>query len=280
MLGISYTPGKVLGFFIFSICLALLMLRFLSYPRLLLAGTGRFIIEEETLLSTIGYKTIVTDHFVVKYTGDDATAHMVAATAEEARDKVERYFGIESKAKTPLVIYPDTVSMARSMGWDRDQKAMGVYFAGTIRVLDPSNWIEGEDPERDFVANGPMVHEYVHLVIDQMTAGNYPRWFTEGMAQYVEREINGFMFSVPEAAHENPYTLNELEHDFDNLDQAKAYWQSLTAVEYIIDKYGDDAPLKIMKMLGKGYTMHQALDALGTDYDRFAVELYQMWKQH
>ena len=49
---------------------------------------------------------------------------------------------------------------------------------------------------KDYFKEGPMVHEYTHLVVDELTGGNYSRWFTEGVAQYVEQQVTGYTLDM------------------------------------------------------------------------------------
>ncbi|MGE5454926.1 MAG: peptidase MA family metallohydrolase [Methylocystaceae bacterium] len=279
MLGTVNTPAKnlvglaVLLWLIISI---LTGIKPWAGPRALLNVVGRYMIAEETMLRTNSYQTITTSNFLVRYQGSQENAQMIARAAEAARGSVDKYFGHTIDNRTPLVVYASTAELANSMGWDRSQQAMGVYWAGTIRVLDPAVWVKSDDAYADFYQNGPMVHEYTHLQIDYLTGGNYPRWFTEGMAQYVEKRVNGFQFAVPEG---KPYTMAELSRRFDRLDEAEAYWQSLTAVEYIIEKYGEEAPFELMKLLKAGYTMPEALDEVSGSYDQVAAELDARWQQ-
>ncbi|MBI2849206.1 MAG: hypothetical protein HYX88_03650 [Chloroflexi bacterium] len=72
--------------------------------------------------------------------------------------------------------------------------ADGVYQAGVIRVVFPST----EDPDEQglileaYAREGPLLHEMTHWFLDQSASGNYPRWFSEGMATYFEAELLGF----------------------------------------------------------------------------------------
>ncbi|MGE5380806.1 MAG: peptidase MA family metallohydrolase [Methylocystaceae bacterium] len=280
MLGTVHTPGKtMLGLVIifFLIFMLLTGIRPWAGPRTLLNAVGRFMIAEETVIRTTGYNTINTSNFLIRYQGNKTDAQMVAEAAETARQNVDAFFGHSIKGQIPVVVYSSTEQLASSMGWDRSQQAMGVYWAGTIKVLDPSVWVDRNDPYTDFYLNGPMVHEYTHMQVDYLTGGNYPRWFTEGLAQYVEKQVNGFQFAVPKQTGV-PYTLDKLSQGFDQLDEAQAYWQSLTAVEYIIEKYGEQAPMTIMHLLKQGYTMPQALDKVCGSYDNLAAELYAQWQ--
>jgi len=54
---------------------------------------------------------------------------------------------------------------------------MGVYWSGVIRILSPDEWLD-EVPSRGrevlFSQQGPIAHEYIHLLVDYQTRGNYP----------------------------------------------------------------------------------------------------------
>jgi hypothetical protein len=178
---------------------------------------------------------------------------------------------------TTIVIYPDSVSLAASFGWDKNEKALGVYWGGTIRVLSPRTWLNGSEEMDRFIKEGPMVHEFAHLMVDEMTRGNYNRWWTEGIAQYMERNITGFEFAVPSSyKRHNFYTLENMENNFDKLDQSVAYWESLEAVDFIVDRYGERSLYSILDNLSHGDSMSIAAEkALGTDYQSFASSFYQ-----
>nr|WP_238480917.1 peptidase MA family metallohydrolase [Desulforadius tongensis] len=106
-----------------------------------------------------------------------------------------------------------------------------------------------------------MAHEIAHLVVDHRTKGNYNRWFTEGVAQYVELELTGFRFRDPAGSLENNrYSLQQLSDNFDRLpNQSLAYRQSLAAVYYLVHRYGEDSLVEIMDLLAEGAALDQAL---------------------
>lgn len=52
-----------------------------------------------------------------------------------------------------------------------------MYWAGVIRILSPQDWIDAvNDEERSLIfrKEGPVAHEYIHLLVDYKTAGNTP----------------------------------------------------------------------------------------------------------
>ena len=70
------------------------------------------------------------------------------------------------------------------------------------------------------------------------------------------------------------YTFQQLESNFDQLDQQLAYRQSLQAVEFIIDKYGEESLWNILNCLGRGYKMDEALiKSIDIDYKMLEREL-------
>ena len=241
-------------------------------------GLMRFMVGQEIKLSTVAFSETSTQHYNIKYTSVDADwVPLVAASAEEAYTSVGAVFGQEPAARTTIVIYPDSSSLARSFGWDRDEKAMGVYWAGSIRILSPRAWLTPEDMKERFTREGPMTHEFAHLMVDEITRGNYNRWWTEGIAQYVEKKTTGFEFNDPFAGGKelNYYPLDSLDRNFDKLDQSIAYWESLQVVEYIATTYGEDSLFKVLTRLGEGNSLPVAMEkTLGVKYSTWEQDFY------
>ncbi|WP_054696170.1 peptidase MA family metallohydrolase [Syntrophomonas palmitatica] len=239
----------------------------------------RFLVGQEIKLSTAAFEQTKTEHYNIKYTAIDRPyVSLISSTAEEAYTEVSRVFGTKPARKITIVVYPDSLSLSRSFGWDKDEKAMGVYWAGTIRVLSPRVWLPEEDMSVRFAQEGPMVHEFAHLLVDDISRGNYNRWWTEGIAQYVEKEITGFEFSQPFAPGEvrSYYKLNRLEREFDSLEQSVAYWESLQAIEYIAAEYGEDKVFAVLDNLGRGQSLAAAMESsLGIKYTVWEQDFYR-----
>lgn len=211
-----------------------------------------------------------TAHFVIKYDPSDADAiDMVAQAAEQAYGPVTEILGQEPNGKTILVMYHDKSELRKAFGWSGDQSAMGVYWGGVIQLLSPHAWMKEGDSTAEFIHSGPMVHEFTHLVFDYMTNGNYPRWFTEGLAQYVEYKVNDYEWITPANRFDRQlYTMQELDDHFDDLpNQALSYRESLAAVRYIAEVHGEDKLNLVISELKAGRSMDKAIqNAIGMDY--------------
>ncbi|MDR3588079.1 MAG: peptidase MA family metallohydrolase [Negativicutes bacterium] len=220
-----------------------------------------------------------TAHFTVKYDRQDAdVVQMVAQAAEKAYQPVTDALGYSPAGKTLILMYPNRQELNQAFGWSGDQSAMGVYWGGVIQILSPHVWLKDTSPE-EFIRTGPMVHEFTHLVFDHMTEGNYPRWFTEGLAQYVEYKVNDYEWRSPSNSLGGKlYTMAELDANFDALpDQSLAYRESLAAVRYIAEVYGDGKLRQVIGALQAGKNLQAAIgDSLGLDYDAFAAD-WEKW---
>ncbi len=207
----------------------------------------------------------------VKYQEKDTKyAPMVLTASEKFYRPVAEKYGFNRREKVTVVVYPSKEELNASFGWPASESAMGVYWAGVIRVLSPGSWVEGESPEEvrnNFTNVGPMAHELTHLAVDYATRGNCPRWFTEGLAQLEEYRLTGFRFSYQSGSGEDFYSLKQMDRGFDDLpDQALAYREALSAVEYINTVYGEEKLLEIVSMLGSGWGMGDSLKgSLGMD---------------
>lgn len=215
-----------------------------------------------------------TPHFTIKYAEQDAdTVAIVAQAAEAAYQPVTQGLGYTPEGKTIIIINRSRSELNRNFGWSGDQSAMGVYWGGVIQVLSPHVWLKDTTAD-SFIRSGPMVHEFTHLVLDHLTRGNYPRWFTEGLAQYEEYQINGYEWQTANNSLQGQlYPMSELDKSFDSLpNQALAYRESLAAVRYIAEVHGEDRLRQVISLLAAGRSMADAIaTSLGMDYDSFNV---------
>ena len=109
-----------------------------------------------------------------------------------------------------------------------------------------------------------MAHEFTHLVLDYKTAGNYPRWFSEGLAQYMELQHGGVKLSPNlSLVSAQLYSIDELE-EFNKLDdELLAYEQSLSLIQYLVHIGGPEIISEIVDNLAEGYTFTQSLNIVG-----------------
>ena len=221
------------------------------------------------------------DHVRVRFQPADARyAGMVLEAAEKFYRPVADKYSLQTNRKVTVMVYPSREELNASFGWPANESAMGVYWGGVIRVLSPASWVEGGDPgqmREAFINSGPMAHELTHLAVDYATRGNCPRWFTEGLAQLEEYRLTGFRFADEDrAGGDQFYSLNDMDRGFDDLpDQALAYREALSAVEYINALYGEDKLLEIVSLLGAGQGISGAVkSALGVEM----VQLEQNWR--
>lgn len=227
-----------------------------------------------------GYEKLSGAHVDVYYTTRDRTvADWVLETTEKVYKPVTESVGHEPAGRVPVIIYPSREELRHAFGWGNGESAMGVYWSGTVRLLSPNVWINEKrekDKRKVFDKMNPIAHELTHYMFDYLTNGNYPRWFTEGLAQRVEYELTGYLWIEADSTlDQNLYSLAELNEEFDTLsNQPLAYRQSFLLVDHIAKNYGEEALNNLIRYLSEGRKMHSAvLKATGHRLD----EIYLDW---
>ncbi|MCR6545496.1 peptidase MA family metallohydrolase [Dehalobacterium formicoaceticum] len=272
-----YTGGGV-KFLIKGIIAAIIVVIFLTvkYPYLPKVMTYK-VFREYARISmnweTRHWQELAGGNFVLRFQpGDENVAKLVLATAEAAYAPVNERMSFSPGIKIPIILYPDNLALNKSFGWPADERAMGVYWAGVIRVLSPNAWIQEEDLIARFQSEGPIPHEYTHFIVDYLAGGNYPRWLTEGIAQRVEREITGY--EMPLTGTEAFYPLGDMDDKFDLLpNQSVAYRQSLALVDFFVQTYGEGPLNQVLQELGHGQSMDQAfLNSIGCTMKDFEAQ--------
>ena len=201
-------------------------------------------------------------HFAVKYEGAERyeAGAIVLDILEDAYRDIGRELGHYPLDKVQTILYSNEQfrEIPGIPGWS------GAVYDGKIRL--GIGGVTSPTPALRAV----LFHEYTHAVVRDITP-RCPAWLNEGLAQYFEgRKTPPELRS--DKSHKGPILAN-LEIPFRNLNaqQAKmAYVISLSAVEYLIDRYGMMRVRNLLQDLARGTDTATAIDsALYVSYEQF-----------
>lgn len=200
-----------------------------------------------------------TEHFIIKYTDKDEDIVRDIGRIFEKSFKAEGMnYGCYPKEKTMVFLYGGQESMWDYLPSVRGQAVMGLYNFGIIHILSPKAYLnQMQINARDFETDGPILHEYVHKIIDDISGGNVELWLTEGLALYEEYEVDGVEWAEG-FKYEKYYTSYELRNCFIKLDATQSYRQSYDIVASLIDNYGRESIVSMLEELKRGNELGDA----------------------
>ena len=155
--------------------------------------------------------------------------------------------------------------------------ALGVCFGPLVAQDSPSARETGE-----FNWGSTLWHEFTHVITLQMTNYRVPRWFTEGLSVYEERRARPGWGDDWNAAFLRAFAegrwskIEDLDTAFQRPrnpdDLPLAYFQASQVCEFIVDRFGFDAILKMLALYrDKAHTpevLSQALKLTPEQFDR------------
>jgi tetratricopeptide (TPR) repeat protein len=204
-----------------------------------------------------------------------AFALAVLDVLESASNQVGAELGHFPEARVPVVIYKrdDYKTVTNSPDWS------GGVYDGTIRLPF------GALSEISAGLRSVLFHEYAHVVVYDLTKGNCPIWFNEGIAEMFGRK----QLSDSMAAHlQNTgkgaaVDIRKLEGSFTGLSTAEAnsaYQQSYSLVNYVVNAYGWHRVKELLVNLGKGMSMDAAVAFVLQDYSVTYNGLINEWREN
>ena len=196
---------------------------------------------------------------------------------EEAAAKLTAKYRFTPKGPIFIEIFNNHEDFAvRTLGMP-GLGALGVCFGLVIAQDSPSAREAGE-----FNWGSTLWHEYTHVITLQMTDYRIPRWFSEGLSVYEERRarpgwgddwnplfVSAFM-------EKRWFKMADLDAGFQRpkspQDVPIAYFQASQVCEFIAERYGFDAILRMLAMYrDKAKTpdvLQQVLKLSESDFDR------------
>jgi tetratricopeptide (TPR) repeat protein len=225
------------------------------------------------------YRETKHDAFLIKADAkeSDVVTPYAAELLDEAASKLSAKYHFTPKGPITIELFPNHEDFAvRTLGLP-GLGALGVCFGQLIAADSPS-----ARPTGEFNWGSTLWHEYTHVITLQMTDYRIPRWFSEGLSVYEERRAR------PGWGDDwNPMLLSSFAsgrwHKIANLDGAFshphgpedltiAYFQASQVCEFIADRFGFDAILRMLALYKeKGQTadvLMRALKVSENDFDR------------
>lgn len=214
------------------------------------------------------FRTLENEHFIVRMDAHEAQVYgdLVMDLLNRAWDKLNKKYDFEFNGRVTVEIFPEQKDFAiRTFGLPGGMGFLGVCFGKVITANSPAS--QGESPSN---WEAVLWHEYCHVVTLQLTRNKMPRWLSEGISVFEERQENPIW-----GQHMNPQyremvlggeltPVGKLSGAFLRPKSGQhlnfAYYESSMVVEFLIDRYGFDSMKKVLADLGKGVRINNALE--------------------
>ena len=217
-------------------------------------------------------------NFVLSWEGSEVSRSF----SREILETLERQFrelqvSLDYTPREPIAVILYTTQqfadVTQSPSW------AGAINDGKVRV--PVQGLSSMTPGLEQVLKHEMVHSFVHRIAE----GRCPTWFNEGLAQMESGEDIGqygpALLKLYSESRQVP--IARLEGSFQGLTASGAglaYAESHAAVEMLRDRYGAYQMSGLLRSLGSGRTMEQALrEVLRMTYEDLETELTQYLAQ-
>ncbi len=189
------------------------------------------------------YATLESEHFKVHMSERDADIlwPYLEPLLEESWETLTAKYGFEPEGPVLIEVFENSEDFAvRSVGLPDIGPLVGICFGKVITLISPdtltANWQE------------IVWHEFMHVITLQMTGNRMPRWLSEGISVWEEREGRPYwgrsqgLDLVRAAAEDKLLPVASLNSGFsgarNNADLSFAYFQSYLVVDYIAREFG------------------------------------------
>jgi tetratricopeptide (TPR) repeat protein len=233
------------------------------------------------------FATLEAPGFVIRMDAREARIYGqdVVQLLSEARDVLTKKYAVQLEEPVYVEIFPKQKEFAiRTFGMPGGEGFLGVCFGRLITANSPaalqvdSNW------------KAVLWHEYCHVVTLQKTKNKMPRWLSEGISVYEERQRNATWGQSMDPLYREMILgtsfvpVSKLSGAFlqpkSPMHLQFAYYESSLVVEYWIEKYGIEVMRRLLDDLSIGMPANEALkrapgtlELLDKEFQEYAMAL-------
>jgi len=215
-----------------------------------------------------GFRALESDHFIVRMSPHEADVYgdRVLALLERAHDTLSQKYGLELKQKTIVEIFDDQKDFAiRTFGLPGGAGYLGVCFGRVITANSPA-----ARPGSTSSWEAILWHEFCHVVTLTLTKNKMPRWLSEGISVFEERQQRGNWGEQMKPRYRAMILNDEEFTPVSRLSNAFmrpkspihlgfAYYESSLVVEWLIQRWGMDKLKALLADLARGVEINSAL---------------------
>lgn len=231
----------------------------------------------------VTYSTLEGDHFIVRYKPgvDEVLAREMLPILDEIHGVVATAIDHEPAVKTTLELMPNHSWFAvRITG----MPAIHTIAAATGPVIAMETPRLGPNHSGVYDWVRVVRHEYVHTVTLSRTRNRIPHWFTEAAAVWLElapRDYDTCVLLATALERRELFNLRDINTAFVRpkkpTDRAQAYAQGHWMYEFMVERFGERAPLELMDLYAQGVREEEAFRrVLGMGGDEFFA-LFLPW---
>lgn len=186
----------------------------------------------------------------------------------QAKATLTAKYGLELKRPVLVEFFGAQQDFAiRTFGALGGQGMLGVCFGTVVTMNSPGSLAHGRNNWES-----TLWHEFCHVVTLTVTQNRMPRWLSEGISVYEERQKDpawGMSMSAQNRAmvldEETLTPLSRLSTAFMSAQSPEhlmfAYYESSLAVEYLLEKFGQPKFLGILQELAAGKRINDAIES-------------------
>jgi tetratricopeptide (TPR) repeat protein len=220
-----------------------------------------------TLRETMNkYASLTSDDFVVRMAAPEVAVYgpRVVALLRRAKETFTKKYGVELANPTYIEIFADQRDFAvRTFGLPDVAGFLGVCFGRVVTANSPATSTSTTNWE------SVLWHEFCHVVTLQMTKNKMPRWLSEGISVYEERQTDpSWGMRIDPAYREmilgkDLVPVGKLSAAFLSPKSPRhlqfAYLQSSLVVEFILERFGLESLRQVLLSLRDGKEINAAL---------------------
>jgi len=221
--------------------------------------------------------------FKMKIDVDEANImrHFLPKWGDLSLKLLKKRYGYETNEKILLEMFPENQDFAvRTIGFT-GFGALGACFGKVVTLLSP----KVKQMRGQFSWVSTLHHELCHVFTLEESNYRIPRWLTEGISVYEEEMLNPNqrrnmdMELFVSYFNEALFSLKNFNQGFMGPRVLFAYYQGGLTVKYIVERYGIEALLKMVRAYGKDLSTNGVLKrVLNTEVEEFDIAFKQwLW---